>query len=61
MKSKKHRANVVSDNTVMWFGVHKGKRLKDIPNSYFKYLLESDISFKGIKNYTLKRLSKSAV
>ncbi len=47
MKSKK---NLVFNDTIMWFGIHKGKHLKDIPNSYFEYLLKSDISFKGIKD-----------
>lgn len=56
MKSKKHKANMVFDDTVMWFGVHKGKRLKDIPDSYFQYLLDNNISFRGIKNYSKRRL-----
>ena len=48
MKSKK---NNLTHDTIMWFGIYKGKRLKDIPDEYFIYLLENNISFKGIKNY----------
>lgn len=50
---KKHN---LKDDTVMWFGIHKGKRLKDIPDSYFQYLLDNNLSFRGIKNYSKKRL-----
>jgi uncharacterized protein (DUF3820 family) len=42
----------ISDDTVMWFGVHKGKKLKEIPNDYFTFLLQKGISFKDIKHYT---------
>lgn len=52
----KHKQNNLTDNTVMWFGIHKNKKLKDIPNSYFQYLLDNNISFRGIKNYSKQRL-----
>jgi uncharacterized protein (DUF3820 family) len=46
------RRNNLTHETKIWFGKYKGKKLKDIPDDYFKYLLESKISFKGIKHYT---------
>lgn len=42
----------ISDETRIWFGVHKGTKMKDIPDSYLKYLLDSGISFRAIKHYT---------
>ena len=42
----------IGDNTRIWFGVHKGTKMKDIPDGYFKYLLDNGISFKSIKHYT---------
>ena len=53
-KSSKHN---LTDDTIMWFGIHKGKKLKDIPNDYFKYLIANNIAFRGIKNYA-KSLKK---
>ena len=53
-KSSKHN---LTDDTIMWFGIHKGKKLKDIPNNYFKYLIDNNIAFRGIKNYA-KSLKK---
>ena len=54
MKSKKH---IVFDQTIMWFGKYKGFKLIDIPNEYFQYLLDNNISFRGIKNYSKTRLN----
>ena len=54
MKSKKH---IVSDKTIMWFGKYKGFKLIDIPNEYFQYLLDNNISFRGIKDYSKRRLN----
>ena len=42
--------------TLMWFGVHKGKKFKDIPTSYFQYLLDNNISFKATKHYSKQYL-----
>ena len=42
----------ISDSTRIWFGKYKGTEMKDIPDDYFKYLLEKNISFKAIKHYT---------
>jgi hypothetical protein len=56
MKSNKHKKHMMFNDTIMWFGIHKGKRLKDIPDSYFQYLLDNNISFRGIKNYSKRRL-----
>ena len=42
----------ISDETRMWFGAHKGTKLKDIPDEYFKFLLEQGLSFKAIKHYS---------
>lgn len=56
MSWKKHN---VTDETVMWFGKYKGSKLKDIPDSYFQYLLDNNISFRGIKNYSKRRLQVS--
>ena len=53
MKSKKH---IVFDQTIMWFGKYKGFKLIDIPNEYFQYLLDNNISFRGIKDYSKRRL-----
>ena len=53
MKSKKH---IVSDKTIMWFGKYKGFKLIDIPNEYFQYLLDNNICFRGIKDYSKRRL-----
>lgn len=49
----------LTDETVIWFGKYKGSKLKDIPDSYFQYLLDNNISFRGIKNYSNKRLQIS--
>lgn len=54
MKSKKH---IVSDKTIIWFGKYKGTKLIDIPDEYFQYLLDNNISFKGIKDYSKTRLN----
>ena len=54
MKSKKH---IVSDKTIIWFGKYKGFKLIDIPDEYFQYLLDYNISFKGIKDYSKRRLN----
>jgi len=56
----KWRANKVFDNTIMWFGKYKGVKLKDVPDEYFKYLIDNKISFKGIKDYSKSRLSVSS-
>ena len=57
MKSRKYKANLVSDKTIMWFGKYKGFKLIDIPDEYFQYLLDNNISFKGIKDYSKRRLN----
>ena len=56
MKSRKYKANLVSDKTIIWFGKYKGFKLIDIPNEYFQYLLDNNISFRGIKDYSKRRL-----
>ena len=47
--------------TVMWFGIHKGKKFKDIPVEYFQFLLDHNISFKATKHYskTILKLVKN--
>lgn len=42
----------INDNSVMWFGIHKNKKMKDIPDDYFQHLLNNDISFRAIKHYS---------
>lgn len=42
----------ISDDTTMWFGVHIGKKMRDIPDSYFQFLLDKGVSFRGIKHYS---------
>jgi uncharacterized protein (DUF3820 family) len=59
MKSNKHKTHMVFDETVMWFGKYKGIRLINIPDEYFQYLLDKNISFRGIKNYSKRRLNIS--
>jgi len=41
----------MNGNTLMWFGKHKGKKLKDIPFGYFKFLYERNL----IKSELLKK------
>ena len=55
MGSKK---NNLKEDTIICFGLHKGKKLKEIPDSYFEHLLSNAILFKGIKNYAKRRLGK---
>ena len=57
MKSRKYKANLVSDKTIIWFGKYKGTKLIDLPDEYFQYLLDNNISFKGIKDYSKRRLN----
>ena len=56
MKSRKYKANLVSDKTIIWFGKYKGTKLINIPDEYFQYLLDNNISFRGIKDYSKRRL-----
>ena len=48
----------IKDDTKIWFGKHKGKKMREIPDSYFEYLLKNDICFRGIKHYakTIRRI-----
>jgi hypothetical protein len=47
-----NRKYVLTDEDKIWFGIHKGTKLKNIPDYYFQYLLNNNISFKGIKHYS---------
>lgn len=42
----------------MLIGVHKGKKMIDIPDSYFKWLIESGKAFKGLKHYAQLRIKR---
>lgn len=42
----------ISHETKIWFGVHKGTKMKDLSDSYLQYLLDNDISFKAVKHYS---------
>jgi uncharacterized protein (DUF3820 family) len=43
--------NEYTDNTVLQFGKHKGKRLIDVPSLYLKYLWDTDTCFGAMKDY----------
>ena len=58
MKHKKYKTKLF-DSTIMWFGIHYGKKLEDIPTEYFKYLLDNNIAFNGMKSYCVYRQNKS--
>jgi uncharacterized protein (DUF3820 family) len=41
----------MTDNDLMPFGVHKGKKMCNVPDSYLKWLYESNLCFGAIKKY----------
>lgn len=45
------RPSVYTDDTVLDFGIHKGKRLEDVPASYLLYLYENGKSFGALHAY----------
>jgi uncharacterized protein (DUF3820 family) len=39
------------DETIMPFGVHKGKKLKDVPDDYLLFLYQSTNIYGELKDY----------
>lgn len=42
---------MVNDNTIMWFGDHKGKKLANVPDWYLRNLYRSGKAYGDIKDY----------
>lgn len=45
-----------NDNTMLWFGKHKGKILRNVPCDYLEYLLLKGICRGNMKRYCMTRL-----
>jgi uncharacterized protein (DUF3820 family) len=48
--------SVVDDNTLMPFGMHKGKAMANVPAHYLLWLLDEGCSHSGVKQYILTNL-----
>ena len=46
----------LTDETIMYFGKHKGEKLINLPDAYLRFLLSQDWikSHKGLYNYLLE-------
>lgn len=42
-----HLTNAWSENSVLWFGIHKNTPVREVPRDYLKWLLNSDLSKKS--------------
>jgi uncharacterized protein (DUF3820 family) len=42
-----------NDESIMPFGIHKGKKLEDVPASYLVYLLDSGLKAGPLKDYII--------
>ena len=47
---------IVTDDTIMWFGEHKGKSMGNVPDSYLLSLYNSGKAFGDIKIYLDKNI-----
>ncbi len=47
---------MTTENTIMWFGPHKGKPLKDVPCDYLLYLYKNNIAYGDLRIYINKNL-----
>lgn len=47
----------MDDNSIMPFGKHKGKILKDVPDEYLLYIYEEDIAKGDLKEYIIDNLN----
>lgn len=45
-----------TDNTIMSFGTHKGKALKNVPDSYLLWLYESGKAYGKLAMYIMDNL-----
>lgn len=50
---KKH---LITDNTPIWFGIHEGTKMKDLPKQYLEWLAEH--GFRACKKYAKDKLNK---
>lgn len=41
----------LSDASIMWFGIHKGKQLEDVPASYLLWLYENNKCPDNLRKY----------
>lgn len=46
----------MDDNSIMPYGKHKGKPLKDVPDDYLLYIYEEGIAKGDLKAYILDNL-----
>ncbi len=46
----------VNDETVMWFGKYKGKRLADVPASYLLWCYDQNVQQDKLGLYTKRQL-----
>lgn len=51
------KAKGFTDNDVMPFGKHKGKRLEDVPADYFLWLWNDGVTHEGVRGYIVKSFS----
>lgn len=49
----KSKRNLIHDDTLIWFGKHKGTKMSELPYRYLQWLSEN--SFKAIKKYCKDR------
>lgn len=44
-------------DNIMWFGPHKGKKLKDVPSDYLLFLYRKNIAYGALRIYINENLS----
>ena len=49
-------AEKLTDNSIMWFGIHKGKTLANVPSLYLWNLYDSGKAFGNLKDYIVDNL-----
>lgn len=46
----------LTDASIMWFGIHKGKALESVPNEYLLFLYENNKCPKNLRDYIRENL-----
>ena len=51
MERKSNIPNTIDDDTIMWYGAHKGKRMEDVPAAYLLWIYENTNPISQLKEY----------